>query len=123
MKHISFFLTTPQIRARTKTVTRRMGWRDLKPGTRLWAVVKGQGLRKGERVEKLCLIEVVDVRREDLRRLMEAPAYGRRECVLEGFPHLTPDQFVEMFCASHKGCTPDTDVTRIEFRYVEETDW
>jgi hypothetical protein len=122
MKHrcISFFLTTPQIRSRTKSVTRRMGWAPLKPGTRLWACVKCQGLKKGERVERLAMIEVVEVSRERLRRMTDEPAYGRMECVAEGFPHLTPAEFVAMFCASHKGCTPETVVTRIAFRYVQD---
>ena len=40
---MSFSMTTPQVRARTKTVTRRLGWRFLKPGVVLWAVEKAQG--------------------------------------------------------------------------------
>ena len=62
------------------------------------------------------------VSREPLRRMVDEPAYGRQECVREGFPQLTPEQFVAMFCASHKGCTPDTTVTRIEFRYRERVE-
>lgn len=119
-RHISFFLTTDQVRRRVKTVTRRAGWRSLKVGTRLWACVKCQGLRKGERAERLAVIEVTAVSREPLRRLIDEPAYGRAECRDEGFPHFTPEQFVAMFCASHKGCTPESEVTRISFRYVPE---
>jgi hypothetical protein len=33
-------------------------------------------------------------------------------------PNMTPGEFVAMFCATHKGCTPETEVTRIEFEYV-----
>jgi len=40
---ISMFLTQQQVKARTKTVTRRLGWRWLKPGTLLQPVVKAQG--------------------------------------------------------------------------------
>ena len=32
MRHMSFALTTKQIKSRTKTVTRRLGWTFLKPG-------------------------------------------------------------------------------------------
>ena len=32
MRNISFALTTPQFKARTKTVTRRKGWLMLQPG-------------------------------------------------------------------------------------------
>jgi hypothetical protein len=50
-RYISFMLTQPQIRARTKTVTRRMGWKDLKPGTLLMAAEKCQGLGKGGKIK------------------------------------------------------------------------
>jgi hypothetical protein len=119
MRLISFALTTPQIRSRVKTVTRRTGWATLRPGTRLQAVEKGMGLKKGETVTRLAVIEVAEVSREPLQRLIDEPAYGRMECVAEGFPHLTPAQFVAMFCASHAGCTPASVVTRIGFRYLE----
>ena len=44
MRNISFSMTTEQVRRREKTVTRRLGWSDLKPGTILQAVEKAQGL-------------------------------------------------------------------------------
>lgn len=119
MKNISFQLTTAQIRARTKTVTRRMGWLDLKPGTLLQAVEKGQGLKKGEKAVKLAVIRVVDARRESLGRMLVEPEYGAAECVLEGFPEMEPAGFVAMFCDSHRDCTPIRSVTRIEFEYVD----
>lgn len=47
--------------------------------------------------------------------------YGFEECALEGFGqhpvYRWPSAFVAMFCATHKGCTPETVVTRIEFDY------
>lgn len=120
MRHISFALTTSQLLARTKTVTRRIGWRTLPPaGTQLQAVRKSQGLKKGEHVERLHVIVVVDARRERLGRMLENREYGLREVVLEGFPELTPEAFVTMFCA-HNKCTPHTFVTRIEFDYPQE---
>ena len=114
MRQISFALTTPQVRAGTKRVTRRLGWATLTPGTPLQGVEKGQGLKKGETVTKLDVVMVLDVRREPLRRMTDEPEYGQVECILEGFPEMTPAEFVAMFC-EHNGCTPETVVTRIEF--------
>ena len=118
MKNISFQLTMPQIRARTKTVTRRMGWLDLKAGDLLCGVEKGQGLKPGEKINRLCTIRVVHVRREKLSKMTDDLDYGRAECVREGFPEMMPAEFVAIFCASHKKCTPESDVTRIKFEYV-----
>lgn len=125
MRAMSFMLTTPQMRAETKTVTRRVGWTNLKPGDRIKAVEKGMGLKKGERQVVIGVIEVVSIRLEALEILPNSrmtslgPDYGDQECVKEGFPELSPSEFVTMFCASHKGCTPETIVTRIEFKHVE----
>jgi hypothetical protein len=97
---MSFALTTQQIIDGTKNVTRRLGW-----------------LKPGEKVEKLrAPLRVVGVRREPLRWMTDS-VFGDDECKREGFPHLSPEQFVEMFCATHKGCTPHTVITRIEFAY------
>ncbi|MCC7419823.1 MAG: hypothetical protein IT428_06065 [Planctomycetaceae bacterium] len=116
MRSMSFMLTTDQVRNCTKTVTRRIGWADLKPGTLLRAVVKCQGLRKGERMEPLAVICVINVRHERLCE-MTGP-YGAVEVVREGFPGMAPADFVEMFSASHGDCGREAVVTRIEFRYV-----
>ncbi len=118
MRNISFMITPAQVIARTKDITRRLGWLDLEVGERLQGCEKCQGRRHGEPLIKLAIIEVVSIRREKLRRLLDEPRYGRREVIREGFPTFTRQQFVEMFCKSHKGCTPDTAITRIEFRYV-----
>lgn len=124
MRNISFMLTTSQVRARTKRVTRRLGWRNLKPGDLLCGVEKGMGLKAGEKIVRLAVIRVVSVRFEPLRCMTEDADYGLAECELEGFgDHPTlrwPSAFVEFFCGSHRGCTPDTEVTRIEFEYVDD---
>jgi hypothetical protein len=113
---MSFTLTVEQIRAKSKTVTRRLGWATAKPGQIVQPVVKGMGLKRGEHVEKIgAPIRFVKVSREELAWLC---GEGCREVVAEGFPDLTPEQFVAMFCA-HNGCTPTDIVTRIEFSYVE----
>jgi len=39
------------------------------------------------------------------------------DCVLEGFPEMTPAEFVAMYCKANK-CNPDKVVTRIEFIYL-----
>jgi hypothetical protein len=113
MRNMSFALTTPQILAREKTVTRRLGWLNLKRGERVQAVKKCMGLKPGEKLEKLCVIEVVDVRREPL------DAITIDEVAREGFPLMSPDWFIEFFCKSHKGCRPTSVVTRIEFDYTK----
>ena len=112
-RNISFALTTQQIRDRTKDVTRRLGWLFLSAGERLHACVKCQGLRPGEAIERLALIEVVSVRREPLDSVTQDDV--RRE----GFHDMTTAEFVEMFC-EHMGCERQTIVTRIEFRYVDD---
>lgn len=60
-RNISFALTTEQIRNRTKTVTRRLGWKNLKVGQVLNACVKCMGLKPGEQIQRLGQIRVVDV--------------------------------------------------------------
>lgn len=104
-------LTTDQFRARTKGVTRRLGWWNVKPGEILCGVEKGQGLKKGEKIVRLGLIRVRDARPEPLN------AITKSDCALEGFPDLTPAQFVTMFC-HHNRCEPETEVNRIVFDYV-----
>lgn len=117
-RNISFALTTEQFRYRTKTVTRRLGWKTLKAGDVLCACVKCMGLKPGEQLERLGLIRVTSVRRERLDR-MNATVYGAREALLEGFPWMPGREFVQMFC-SHMKCNHDTEVTRIKFEYLEE---
>lgn len=117
MRQMSFMLTTPQMLARTKTVTRRLGWKNLKPGTMLQAVEKSQGLGKGGKVRKLGVIRVVSVSREELGGLV-GTNYGLREAAREGFPGMGGMEFVGMFMG-HMGCDFGTVVTRIEFEHVE----
>lgn len=122
MRNMSFILTVPQIVAGTKDVTRRLGWLKLKEGDLLQPVRKGMGLRPGEKIERLRPpIRVVSVRREPLRAMLLDADYGFQEVRREGFAdhprYCWPSEWVEMFCSTHKGCTLDTVVTRIEFAY------
>jgi len=135
--NIAFSMTIQQFKARTKTVTRRAGnsWRRLKSGKVLNGIEKGQGLKQGEHVVPLGPIRVLDVRLEPLRRMTDDPEYGRQECIKEGFPDLTPEQFVAMFCQSHRivetdpnmqgfritrPYRPEDEVARIEYEYLDE---
>lgn len=124
MRNMSYMLTTQQIRKRIKRVTRRLGWEFLKPGDLVCAVEKGMGLKKGETVKRLAVLRVKSVRREPLRRMIDEWEYGLRECRAEGFPpphRLShPSAFVRFFCETHRGCRPDTILTRIEFGYRKE---
>lgn len=110
---MSFALTTDQVRARTKTVTRRRGWVTAKPGDVVQPIVKGQGLKKGEQVERIGgPIRFVAVDRVVLGDISPQDVHR------EGFPQLTPRQFVAMF-KQHNGGLRDQVVTRIQFEYVE----
>lgn len=115
---MSFMLTTAQIQARTKTVTRRDGWKMLKAGDLLCAVEKSQGLGKGGKIRRLATIRVTSVRRERLDEMLSNTSWGFDECAREGFPNMPPSEFVTFFCNSHRGITPSSEITRIEFEYV-----
>lgn len=112
---MSVSLTEDAVRARTKTVTRRLGWRMLKPGDRLTLCRKVMGRKPGEPLVRIAEVEVIDVRREPLR------AITMGDVVREGFGdvYYTPAWFVDYFC-QHMKVGPDTEVTRIEWRYVDE---
>lgn len=111
MRNISFMLTTKQFKNRTKTVTRRNGWEFLKEGDQLMGCEKCQGLKKGEKIKRLGPIEVISIRREPLNFITQ------EDCALEGFPEMTPGQFIEMYC-KHNKWKPEWPVARIEYRYL-----
>jgi len=111
-RNMSFMLTTDQIRNRTKFVTRRLGWWFLKPGDILNACEKCMGLKKGEKVKKICQLRVVSVKKEILDETITED-----EIIKEGFPHLTTARFLYMFC-KEMGCNPGVEVNRIEFEYL-----
>ena len=108
MRRISFSMTEAAFLDGSKDVTRRLGWKDLKPDTELLAVNKCMGLRKGEQARLFGPIRVLSVRREKLHTI--TPDDVRRE----GYPDWSPNEFVDHFCDALR-CPPDTVVTRIEF--------
>lgn len=113
-RNMSFMHTTTQVYGRTKTETCRLGWSSLKVGDVLNACVKCQGLGKGKKVEVICQIRIVSNKREPLNVLKQENVNR------EGFPEMTPAQFVAFFC-KHMRCQPDQIVSRIRFEYVEAT--
>lgn len=108
MRNMSFAMTTDQFLNGTKDVTRRFGWWFLKPGDHVRAVKKAMGLRKGEKMEALGVIEIVSTRGEPLS------AITQDDCRREGFPHFTPADFIKMLC-DHYGAKPEKLCNRIEF--------
>ena len=110
-RNMSFMLTTRQIKNRSKTVTRRLGWWFLKPGDVLNACEKCQGLKKGEKIKKLCRIKIISCRKIPLHKISHA------DCFREGFPDMYPSEFIRMFRKEMK-CSMDTEVNRIEFEYI-----
>jgi len=111
MRNMSFMLTTQQILNETKIVTRRLGWWFLKAGDIVMACEKCQGLKKGEKIKRLKEIKIFDTKPQELKQITLT------EVILEGFPNLSPLDFIDMFCKEMK-CTPETIVNRIEFRYL-----
>lgn len=118
---MSFHKTTPQMKAYTKNVTRRLGWEKAKPGESVTAIEKGQGLKLGEHPVTIHKIQIIHTRWEPLRRMIDDPEYGAREVIREGFPDMSPREFVEFFCGFNK-IKPEQEVNRIAFRHLLEMD-
>lgn len=116
MRRMSFFVTRRQYVDGSKTQTRRLGYAKLKPGEIVMGVEKMQGLRRGAKQVELGRLRVVSVRRERL------DAITPEDVTAEGFPGMTPAEFVEMFCTMHglKRCSPATIVTRIVFERIND---
>lgn len=115
-RNLSFSATWKQFQEGEKDVTRRLGWRFLNGGEELMGVEKGQGIKKGE-LNRGGLILVTGRRFERLNRLIRDPEYGEQEVIREGFPGMTPAEFVEFFC-DKMGCEPDAEITRITFKHM-----
>lgn len=120
---MSVAMTKEQVYARQKRVTRRLGWRFAKVGDVYTLCEKVQG-RQGAPLVRIVDVEVVDTRWEPLTRLTDPqmylyPDYGRIEVELEGFPGMSPALFVQRFFIDAQGCSPHTEVNRIEYRYLD----
>ena len=112
-RNISFALTTDQFINRTKTVTRRTGWKFLKPGDVLMGCKKCMGIKPGEKIQRLGLIRVVGARRERLNQITDD------DVVKEGFPNMSRQEFIKFFIDEMKPKYGVLEpVTRIEFEYL-----
>lgn len=107
-------MTTETFRRREKDVTRRLGWWFLEPGDLVQGCEKCQGLKKGERAVKLGVVRIVSTGPEQVGSFA---MHGPDETTREGFPNLTPEEFVDMFCR-YNDCHPGTTVNRIAFEHV-----
>jgi hypothetical protein len=116
---MSVAMTEQPVVDRTKTVTRRLNWwrdkngrRLLKRGDRLTLCRKVQGRKPDELIVRLAEVQVTGIRRERLDSLTD------REVKLEGFPGMSPGEFIERFFKP-QGIGRAHTVTRIEWRYIE----
>lgn len=117
---MSVAFTEDAVRERRKTVTRRKGWRMLKPGDTLTLCRKVMGRKNGEPLVRIAEVEVVDVRREPLCAIAgNAADLGAAELALEGFTDIDATEFMARYF-SPQGIGPMDDVTRIEWRYLDE---
>jgi hypothetical protein len=122
---MSVAYTADAVIERRKTVTRRIGWTFLKPGDTLTLCRKVQGRRRRdgtvEPLERLAEVEVLSVTREPLEWLYrddEPGSYARDEVDAEGFPDLSPREFVRRFFLDAQKLDLSTEVTRVEWRYL-----
>lgn len=110
---MSVAFTEDAVVARTKTVTRRNGWRFVKAGDQLTLCRKVMGRKPGEPLVRVAEVEVVSVRRELLSEITAD------EVALEGFPGMAPAEFVRRFFVDAQGMDQAAEVTRIEWKYLD----
>ncbi|MCV7286124.1 hypothetical protein H7J87_12375 [Mycolicibacterium wolinskyi] len=108
---MSVALTTEAVRRRQKTVTRRVGWQMLRPGDQLTLCPKVRGRRRGEPLDRIVTVDVVSVRREPLSAITTS------DVTAEGFPEMTPADFIDFFCSTHHSVSSDSEITRIQWTY------
>lgn len=111
MKNMSFAMTTEQARNKIKTVTRRQGWWSARPGQLVQQVIKGMGLKKGEKVQKIHVIRLTSVYSERVN------AITQDDVIKEGFLDWSPEDFIAFYCKAHR-ITPAELCNRIAFEYV-----
>jgi hypothetical protein len=121
MRRMSFSHSAPELRERLQTVTRRLGWRFLKPDDLIEAVehVPGSERDPGAPTRTLAVLRVRNVRVEPLSRLLTDATYAEDELPREGFPCWSRDDFIARFLREHRLASADVDITRIEFEIVE----
>lgn len=116
---MSVAFTEQAVVERRKTVTRRKGWKFAKPGDRVTLCRKVMGRKKGEPLVRIVDVEIVAVTRHTLYGLLTSPA-AHLEVEREGFPGMEPEEFVRRFFVEAQGMRLGDEVTRIEWRYLED---
>lgn len=109
---MSFRYTVSKIKLRTKKVTRRKGWKNLKAGECLKAVDRVMGLSKGMHPKILAYIRVIST------EWVRLNSTTKEDVIKEGLTTLSPEQFNEFFSVE-MGVELDELVNRIEFEYLE----
>jgi hypothetical protein len=123
MRRMAFPDTASEVRERMQTVTRRPGWRFLKPGDLVLAIDSrphGHAASAGAAAHELAVLRIRDVRVEPLSRLAGDATYAEDELPREGLPCWSTDHFIATFLRRHRLKSADVDITRIEFEHVEE---
>lgn len=112
--------TEAAVVARTKTVTRRLGWRFLKPGDHVTLCRKVMGRRKGEPLVRLADVEIVSVRREPLSAMTFEDVEregGDYLPLVQDAGETLQETFARWFAEAFR-VSVDTEVTRVEWRYL-----
>lgn len=108
-------LTIEQVRAQTKTVTRRhaRSWQRLRVGQELLLVEKAMGLPKGSHQVVLARVEVTELDARALRPL------ERADLVAEGFPDADPEEWALWWEREHLFVAGENPTVRvIGWRYL-----
>jgi len=66
---------------------------------------------KREKPVVLARIRITGFRREPLNQMTQT------DCVAEGFPEMSPSEFIRFF-SEHNKCPVDAIISRIEFEYI-----
>jgi hypothetical protein len=123
MRRMVFPDTAAEVREKMQTVTRRPGWRFLKPGDLIMAVEpRPRGHAAPAAARELAILRVRDVRIEPLSRLTGDATYAEDELPREGLPCWSINHFIATFLRRHRLESADVEVTRIEFEHVEKAE-
>jgi hypothetical protein len=127
LPRLSCNMTQEAVRARQKTVTRRLKmprWAQ-RPGKMNWNAGEGplvlivdrsrpapaRRQERGQRARGLAVVELLHAFHIPLT------ATSSSEVEREGFPGMTPAAFIERFCQAQH-CEPSARVARLEWRYL-----
>jgi len=104
--------TEQQVEDRSKSMTRRLGWKMVRVGDHLTLCRKVMGRKPGEPLVRITEVEITAIREE---RLWEI---SHEDVIAEGFPDWSTDQFIEFFCRQFK-VQEWVVVTVLEWRYLD----